>query len=123
MITIRFDGSEYRVPARDGRELGAYYTDDRQDALGTAALMYPGHESHEFKVVRVQELTTSDRNGRPHSCPQCVISPQLVMLNEREIDKTVSSPEHVREFLGQTESKLKEAVELVPPGASFAIED
>jgi hypothetical protein len=33
---------EYRVPAPDGREAGAYYTNDKGDAEDTARAMYAG---------------------------------------------------------------------------------
>lgn len=50
------DNSEYRVPAPDGREAGAYYTDDKEDAVGTARLLYkdlPGE--YVFRTRRVAE--------------------------------------------------------------------
>lgn len=39
-IIVTFDGDEYRVPAPDGREAGAYYTDDLDDALGTLRMIW-----------------------------------------------------------------------------------
>lgn len=45
-VVIEKDRStgEYRVPAPDGREEGASYTDDKQDAIDTAKAMYKGKE-------------------------------------------------------------------------------
>lgn len=58
-ITIKIafdrDNHEYRVPAPNGKERGAYYTNDRDDAEGTARLMYAGCGPHSFKIVRVTE--------------------------------------------------------------------
>lgn len=39
-VIIIFDGDEYRVPGPKGTEAQAYYTDDREDAIGTAKLVY-----------------------------------------------------------------------------------
>lgn len=39
-ITIRFDGEEYRVPGPNGTEEQAYYTNDKDDAIGTARLVF-----------------------------------------------------------------------------------
>ena len=56
-ITVKIafirDDMEYRVPAPNGKERGAYYTNDRDDALATARHMYAGHGPHAFKIVRV----------------------------------------------------------------------
>jgi len=42
-VTIKLDANgEYRVPSPDGTEAGAYYTDDREDAIGTAKMLYKG---------------------------------------------------------------------------------
>ena len=39
-VIILFDGQEYRVPAPDASEAGAYYTDDREDAMDTFRAMW-----------------------------------------------------------------------------------
>lgn len=38
-MTVRWTGDDYRVNHRNGREATAYYTDSRDDALGTAKAM------------------------------------------------------------------------------------
>ena len=44
-VTIkRTIDNEYIVPAPDGREMGNYYTDDKEDASGTAHAMYKGQD-------------------------------------------------------------------------------
>ena len=54
-ITIKIDAyDEYRVPAPDGEERGAYYTNDKDDARGTAALMY--HRKIKIAFRRVAEF-------------------------------------------------------------------
>ena len=53
-ITILKDTStgEYRVPGPAGTEAQAYYTDDRNDAIGTAQHMWKGHDiSITFKHI------------------------------------------------------------------------
>jgi hypothetical protein len=47
-VNIRYSSEfeEYRVPSPDGREAGAYYTNDKQDAIGTALHMYRGIACH-----------------------------------------------------------------------------
>ena len=56
-VTIKWDGEEYRVPSADGREEGACYTDDREDAIGTATnYMYKGQDV----VVKVRRGTWYD---------------------------------------------------------------
>lgn len=41
---------EYRVPALNKKESGAYYTDDKEDAIETAKIMYKGKNmSFRFK--------------------------------------------------------------------------
>ncbi len=51
-VKIKFDGQEYRVPAVDGKEEGAYYTDDREDALGTAKnFIWKDEKATSFKIV------------------------------------------------------------------------
>ena len=47
VVYIRYNPEydEYRVPAPDGSEEGAYYTDDKEDAVGTAKnFMYKGQD-------------------------------------------------------------------------------
>jgi hypothetical protein len=42
-VTKDPSSGEYRVPSPDGSEKGAYYTDDKEDAIGTAKnYMYKG---------------------------------------------------------------------------------
>lgn len=50
------DWGEYRVPSPDGREAGAYYTNDRTDAIATAHAMFNryGH------VIEVKFKTVDD---------------------------------------------------------------
>lgn len=53
-VTILKDSGtgEYRVPGPAGTEAQAYYTDDRNDAVGTARSMWKGHDiSITFKSV------------------------------------------------------------------------
>ena len=52
-ITIEKDGStgEYRVPAQDGKEAGATYTDDKQDAIDTAKSIYGDDVKIKFRSV------------------------------------------------------------------------
>ena len=53
-VTIRYSVSlgEYRVPAPDRREESSYYTDSKEDALGTARHMWREHDVT-FTVRRV----------------------------------------------------------------------
>lgn len=53
VVTIEksLDG-EYRVPAEDGYENGAYYTDDREDAIDTAIHIYGANAQIKFRSVR-----------------------------------------------------------------------
>lgn len=39
-VTIRRKNGEWRVPSPDGKEEGAYYTDNKLDAYNTALSMY-----------------------------------------------------------------------------------
>ena len=51
-IVIKMDADdEYKVPAPDGEERGAYYTNDRNDARGTARLMYAKKIKIDFRRV------------------------------------------------------------------------
>lgn len=52
-VTIAFDGDEYRVPGPDGREATAYYTNDKEDAIGTARHMY-APQIIRVKIKRVE---------------------------------------------------------------------
>lgn len=47
--TMGFKNDEYRVPAMDGREAGAYYTHDKQDAIDTANIIYASFAEREIK--------------------------------------------------------------------------
>lgn len=51
-ITITHDGYDFRVPAPDGTEAGAYYTDNHQDARDTALAMYPYDDELTFRFRR-----------------------------------------------------------------------
>lgn len=44
IIVIRKQDGEFRVPAPNGEEEGAYYTDDKDDAISTAKVMYDNDE-------------------------------------------------------------------------------
>lgn len=52
-VTIEKDSStgEFRVPAKDKSEKGAYYTDDKQDATDTAKKIYGEKVKISFKSV------------------------------------------------------------------------
>ena len=64
-ITITHDDYDYRVPARDGREAGAYYTDDREDAIGTARHMWGADVAISWrKVGAVGHPGGDDDEGR-----------------------------------------------------------
>jgi hypothetical protein len=52
------DTWEHRVPAPDGREAGAYYTDDRDDAEATAQAMHG--QGIKLKVRTVEYWTHPD---------------------------------------------------------------
>ena len=43
-ITISKCDGEFRVPAPNGKEAGAYYTDDKEDAIASAKAMYKNDE-------------------------------------------------------------------------------
>lgn len=54
-ITIQYNRTvdEYRVPGPKGKEeTGAYYTDIREDAIGTAKAMYGGNINVKIKRVK-----------------------------------------------------------------------
>lgn len=50
-IIIRFDGDEYRVPGPDRTEAQARYTNDREDAIGTAKMVFGPDVKITFKRV------------------------------------------------------------------------
>lgn len=53
IVTIKKDAyQEYRVPAPDGGELGAYYTDCRDDARDTCHAMWGDAVIVKFRTVR-----------------------------------------------------------------------
>lgn len=60
-VVIEKDKStkEYRVPAPNGKEAGAYYTDDRQDAVDTAKDMYKKQGSINITFKSVEEFVGS----------------------------------------------------------------
>lgn len=45
-MTLRVRNGEYRINMKGGTEATAYYTDDRQDALDTAKLIWSEHEKN-----------------------------------------------------------------------------
>ena len=55
-VTIKYirDYDEYRVPGANGKESTAYYTNDKQDALGTARLTYGPETSFRFRSVNAE---------------------------------------------------------------------
>lgn len=63
-VNIRYRDGEYRVPGPERNENTAYYTDDREDAIGTARLMYVGHQL----IVSINGKVVKDfqRNPYPH---------------------------------------------------------
>ena len=55
-IIVTYDGYDYRVPAPNGGEEGAYYTDDREDVVGTIRnYMYEGQENRVIEIKPVKE--------------------------------------------------------------------
>lgn len=54
IITRNGDG-EYRIPSKDGREAGAYYTGDKEDALATARAIW-GERSFKVKTVETHPV-------------------------------------------------------------------
>ena len=57
-ITYSRDWGDYRVPAPDGREVSAYYTDDLEDAVGTACSQWMWGPSAVCRVRKVDEHPT-----------------------------------------------------------------
>ena len=47
-VVITCEDGEYRVPGPDGTEAQAYYTDDRDDAVGTAKAMHGAFRTIKF---------------------------------------------------------------------------
>lgn len=62
VVTIRRKDGEYRVPAPDRSEAGAYYTGDRRDALDTARRMWPKGQTFKFGSSKV--IHNPKRKGR-----------------------------------------------------------
>jgi len=54
-IIIQFDGEQYKVMSPDGREEAAAYTDDKEDAIGTARANYGNDINIKFKRVKNTE--------------------------------------------------------------------
>jgi hypothetical protein len=50
-VTIEKADGEYRVPAEDGYEDGAYYTDDKEDAVSTAKKVFGDDATIKFRSV------------------------------------------------------------------------
>jgi hypothetical protein len=50
ILITRDADDEYRVPSKDGREAGAYYTNDKEDALATAKAIW-GQVNFRIKKV------------------------------------------------------------------------
>jgi len=58
-ITITNDGYDYRVPAPDGREESAYYTDNKQDAIDTAR----GRFMYNCRDLKIRFRTVEEHPG------------------------------------------------------------
>ena len=66
-VKINHDAwDEYRVPAPDGTEAGAYYTDDKEDAVGTARHMYKSFGTVEIKFTHYCEHTHDETYFHSH---------------------------------------------------------
>ena len=63
-VTISKCDGEYRVPAPDGREAGAYYTDDRRDAADTALAMWQPADIRHFQIT-FKTVARFPRSNRP----------------------------------------------------------
>jgi hypothetical protein len=50
-VTIEKSQGEFRVPAEDGYEDGAYYTSDKEDAIGTAKKVFGNDVAIKFRSV------------------------------------------------------------------------
>lgn len=53
-VIVTYDGYDYRVPAPDGREASAYYTDSEEDALDTLRYAWKWPEA-EMEIREVDE--------------------------------------------------------------------
>ena len=51
---LRDQDNEYRVPSPDGNEEGAYYTDDMEDAIGTAKNFMYKDENIKIRFKKVE---------------------------------------------------------------------
>lgn len=58
-IWIKYDGEEYKVPGPDHRDQSDYFTDDKEDAIGTAKAMHGDDIIIKFKRVSVVESVPS----------------------------------------------------------------
>lgn len=52
-VKIEFNGEEFRVPGISKREEEAYYTDSRDDAIGTARIIHG--EKADIRIIRRKE--------------------------------------------------------------------
>lgn len=57
-ITIRFDGDTFRVPAPDGDEKNAYYTEEEKDALNHFRELWKEFPLARVRVFRVLSLVS-----------------------------------------------------------------
>ena len=62
VVVIKICEGEYRVPGPEHTEAQAYYTDDREDAVGTAKQVH-GKDIE----IHFDDLTPDD----PMPCPDC----------------------------------------------------
>jgi hypothetical protein len=72
-ITRLVDWGEFRVPGPDGTEAQAYYTDDREDAIGTARAIYGPDVRITFRSKRDFELKNPGHRlngGKPRATPR-----------------------------------------------------
>ena len=51
-VIVTVEDGEYRVPGPQQTEAQAYYTDDKQDAIGTAKAIYGQQVAIKFRRLR-----------------------------------------------------------------------
>ena len=64
-ITLSSDWGDYRVPDPSGREAPAYYTDDEDDAVATADLMWVGAGACDQLEVRIRKVDAHPEGTKP----------------------------------------------------------
>ena len=83
VVTILKNSStgEYRVPGPAGTEAQAYYTDDKQDAIGTAEHMWKGIAGQDF-TLKIRSISDFDRflNDNPTSKAKQFVSKKIKIL-------------------------------------------